>query len=134
MLEDNYHEQLNQLLLATESRITIPPEMYDFFAQKGVIEPIVDDHRRFVRRHFRAKYILELQQTLRLIPREPQHYCIYIKNLSRCGISFLHSEQLYPGEQPMLWLSTGKMSVTVARCNRHNETCYEIGATFVDGT
>ncbi len=134
MLEDNYHEQLKKMLLITERKVTLPVEWGDFFEKRENVHPYPDDRRRFARRDFRAECILELEQSILNIPRQHQYYHVYTKNVSRGGIGFLHSQQLFPGERALLWLPTSKISVCVARCYRHNSSCYEIGVRFGDGS
>jgi hypothetical protein len=53
-------------------------------------------------------------------------------DISRSGIAFLHSEQLFPGERVSLWLPIGKRSYVVERCVEHNDSCFEIGAAVAD--
>lgn len=134
MLDDNYHEQLKQLLLVTECPVQLPAQWSDFFDQKDNLQPYHSDKRRFVRRNFRSRCILDLEQSLPGVPREQKSYGVYSKDISRNGIAFLHSEQLFPGEKICVWLPTSKVRVTVARCRRHAEFCYEIGAKFAGKT
>ena len=133
MLEDNYHEQLKKLILITEHKVTLPVKWGNFFVKWENVHPYHDDRRQFMRRNFRIECILELEQSILNIPRQHQYYHVYIKDLSRNGIGFLNSQQLFPGERAQLWLPTAKISVCVARCYRHNSSCYEIGARFGDG-
>ena len=132
MLEDNYHEQLKKLLLITDHNVTLPAEWGDYFAKQENSKPFQNDHRRFMRRNFRTECILELEQSISAISRQHQLFHAYTKDLSRGGISFLHSQQLFPGERALLWLPTAKITVCVARCFRRNASCYEIGAKFGD--
>ena len=133
MLEDNYHEQLKKLILSTECKITLPTEWSHFFEERDFAQPYQEDGRRFLRRNFRTECILELKQSIVTISRRHQYYHVYTKDLSRSGIGILHSQQLFPGERAQLWLPTAKMSVCVARCYKHNSSCYEIGVRFGDG-
>ena len=132
MLEDNYQEQLKKLILITAHNVTLPAKWGNFFEKQDHAQPYQNDQRRYVRRNFRTESILELEQSILTIPREHQLYHVYTKDLSRGGISILHSQQLFPGERAQLWLPTAKIAVCVARCYRHNSSCYEIGFKFSD--
>lgn len=132
MLDVSHDQQLSVLLASLECKVVLPPEWYDFFALSGPTPSFPDDRRRFVRYYYRTKGVLELLTTIPSIPREHQYYCIYTKDISRNGIGFLHVEQLYPGETHILWLADRRVRCTVVRCFRHNEQCFEIGATFGD--
>ena len=130
MLEVDYHAQLEAILATIDCRVKLPAEWSEFFARRGVLKTTFDDQRRFVRSHFPGKAVLELAQTIAGIEREHRFCCVYTKDLSRIGISFLHCEELFPGETPTLWLLSGKSVCNVVRRVRHNPRCFEIGATF----
>jgi hypothetical protein len=128
MLERNDPGQLTQLLKSLECKAQLPSHLLDLFSRRGVIEPRFSERRRFVRRHFPSKAVLELSQTVPGISRDHEFCCIFTKDMSRNSIAFLHSEQLYPGEKLLLWLPIGKLRCRVSRCCRHNSQCFEICA------
>ena len=130
MLEGNYHEQVNTLVSRLECKVELPRDWQGFFSQHGVVNPIADDRRRFVRHRIRSKAGLEMLSRIPSIPRQHQFYCVYLKDVCRTGIAFLHTDQLYPGETPVLWLKERKAPCVVVRCVRHNANCFEIGAMF----
>ena len=129
MLEDDYRRRLNELFLSCPFEATIPDQWRDVLTRQGVISPVPNDQRRFVRYHFCTRAILELAQTHPAMARQHSFHHVLTRDLSRTGIAFLHREQLYPGEQVVLWLPRGKQRFTVIRCQRHNQRSYEIGAT-----
>ena len=69
-------------------------------------------------------------QSLPSVPRENDLAVVITADISRSGAAFLHAEQLYPGEEGVLWLPTGKVACTVARCLRRHDECYEVGVRF----
>ena len=73
--------------------------------------------------------MLEYDETFSSIPREHTIAQVMTRDISRSGIAFLHSEQLFPGERVSLWLPIGKRSYVVERCVELNDHCFEIGAS-----
>ncbi len=132
MLEDNYLRRLNKLLEACECDLAVPSEWRDHLTRRGVIQPIPGDRRKYIRHHFKGRGVLEYDETFSSIPREHTIAQVVTRDVSRSGIAFLHSEQLFPGERISLWLSIGKRSYVVERCVEHNDSCFEIGAAIAD--
>jgi hypothetical protein len=134
MLEEDYSKHLSKLLDTCECDLAVPSEWKDRLAQQSVIDPIREERRKYVRHHFIHRAVLECDQTVPSIPREPTLTQVVTSNVSRQGIGFLHSEQLFPGEQITLWLPIGKLAYVVERCVEHNDNCYEIGAKLAGKT
>lgn len=130
MLENDYQQSFASLMNSSECEVALPSQFQDMFARRGVVEPVYDERRRFVRRHFATRAVLELAQTIPTIVRAQKFCGVFTTDMSRSGIAFLHAEQLFPGEQLWLWLPTSKLPCRVARCRRHNSKCFEVGATF----
>ena len=128
MLEDDYSTNLTKLLATCQCELVIPSHFKEGLSKKGVFPTISDDRRRFVRYHFNSRAILEFGPTLPTIPREPTTAQIITRNISRGGVAFLHSEQLFPGERVTLWFPTSKHEYTVVRCTGQNDHCFEIAA------
>ena len=132
MLEEDYSEILSKLLEACECDIAVPSEWQDHLTRRGVIQPIPDDRRKYIRHHFSGWGVLEYDETFSSIPREHTIARVATLDVSRNGIKFLYSEQLFPGERVSLWLPIGKRSYVVERCVEHNDSCFEIGAALAD--
>ncbi len=132
MLEDNYLRRLNKLIEACECDLAVPSEWQDCLTRRGVIQPIPGDRRQYIRHHYNGRGVLEYDETFSSIPREHTFAQVATRDVSRGGIAFLHSEQLFPGERVSLWLPIGKRSYVVERCVEHNDSCFEIGATVAD--
>jgi hypothetical protein len=124
MLESDYQSELAELQAKLTCQVEVPPEWGDYMSGSGVVAPTHNDRRRFVRHRFRSRVILELSQTLPSIPREREFHSIYTRDLSRQGVSFLHSRQLFPCERCVLWFPQRKMRVDVVSCRRFNSRCY----------
>lgn len=96
--------------------------------------PLENDQRRFPRLACggaQAKAALEYRTTLPGRPREATAWGIYPVSVSRGGMAFLHSEQLFPGEKFTVRISAEKTyEVEVARCRRIGPRCFEIGTKF----
>lgn len=131
MLEVDHQERLRRLLEQTKCQVTLPREWGDYFDRTGHLQATHDDRRRFVRHFFRAKGLLEIPSSLPAIKREKKYAVVYLRDLSRQGISLLHSEQLFPKETCTVWLPKRKIAFSVVRCRRINASCYVIGARLV---
>jgi len=54
---------------------------------------------------------------------------VYLKDMSRAGVCFLHSGQLYPLEEIELVLASGERhQATIVRCRKIAALCYETAA------
>ncbi len=129
MLEDDYTRSLNRLVEICECDVDIPSEWRDRLARRGVIQPVPDDRRKYVRHRFSSQAVLEYGETFSSIPRDHTIARVVTCDVSRSGLAFLHSEQLFPGEQVTLWLPIGKRSYVVAWCVEHNDNCFQVGVT-----
>ena len=107
-------------LLASAAQL--PEEWTDFFDHEGPTPLAFDDQRSYRRFYLRGKALLRRDDTL---------HGVYTKDVSRTGISFYCSEQLFPREQVSIWLPDGtNHRLKIARCHRVQSKCYECGATF----
>ena len=132
MLEDDYSRRLNKLLDTCECDVAVPSEWQDHLTRRGAIQPILGDQRRYLRYYFNGRAVLEYDETFSSIPREHTIAHVVTRDVSRSGIAFLHSEQLFPGERISLLLTVGKRSYVVERCVEHDDHCYEIGAAVAN--
>lgn len=132
MLEAYDSEQLERLLDSLPYRVAMPPDMADFFTKTGTLPTVPSDFRRFGRRRLRQEAVCEVTTTLPAIERECGYHRVYLRDISRGGISFLHSEQLFPLEQVVLWTHAGKLRSLVCRCVKKSDNAYEVGAKFAE--
>jgi hypothetical protein len=127
MLDGARHKNVSARPEAQSCPVVLPPEWHDYFQRRGPQIWQGDEIRRYVRSHFPIPALMEVTTTLPAIPREPARHVVLMKNISRQGSSFLHADQLYPGERVELTLPTGRLAYLVVRCVRYNERCFEIG-------
>lgn len=131
MLADDHEElDLSRVLDRIPCGVELPADWTDYFDRRGPgpIDP--NNERRFHRHFLRGIALLESRSSLPAIARDKGYASVYTKDICREGLGFLHVEQLYPGEKLDLRLKTGRRSIEVVRCLRHNSSCYEIGALF----
>lgn len=144
MLEHDVREdtQLEDLVENLCCEIMLPSSKADFFDSEDSHPVIADDKRRFKRRRFHSLAALEYRQSLHALHREPGWQRVYTKDISRGGLAFLHSEQLFPLEQMRILLPTRTTEplfkdsqqclIEVTRCHRWGAQCYEVAARFVN--
>jgi len=115
-----------------ECKVLVPGKFLSVFQKEGAVQTVADDGRRFPRYEYHMRAVLHYRQTLPAIPREEESYLILTKDLSRSGLCFLHEQQLFPQERMAVDLAGGRhVEIEVARCIKHNERCFEIGANFL---
>lgn len=128
MLETDYQSELTRLLSTLPCEVRLPDSWGNFFAERGPSTPTYGDRRRRVRHRVRVRAVLEVEQTLPMIDREPAKFLVYSHDVSRDGAGFVHSQQMFPSETCQLWLPHAKIPLIVTRCQRFNSQCYVIGA------
>lgn len=133
MLDTNREQEaLSKCLTACICEIDLPVAWRNFFDESGAMPTCVGDTRRFPRFYARGKGALESRQSLPGKLRPVQWRGIYTKNVSREGLGFLHSEQLFPRERMRVLLADGvPREIEIACCRRIQRRCYEIGARFI---
>ncbi|MDA7979596.1 MAG: PilZ domain-containing protein [Pirellulales bacterium] len=133
MLVDDYQTQLKAMLEEVDCRIRLPEKWAGtFFVERGGVQPTAyDERRRHVRVEVRTRAILHIQKSMPCISRRRVTHQIYTRNISRSGVGFLHSEQLYPCELCEIWLPDQKAMIEVVHCRYLGECCYAIGAQTV---
>ena len=100
----------------------------DFFDKSGMLPVVHDDGRQFPRYYYRtwAKAVIHP-----LGKGEPLHCSVVTRDLSRNGLSLLHSTQLFSGQQIELDLNEqSPRIVEVVRCRRIGDGCYVVGCRF----
>ncbi len=133
MLDADYLNNLNRVLASLDDRIELSAadRLIFFRVDPNMPKPTSDDRRRYPRMQLRQKAVMDLRQTLPAIKRDRAFHCIYVRDISRSGIGFLHADELFPGEECQLWLPQKQLNVNIVLCRRQNDRCYVIGARFV---
>lgn len=117
---DSYEAIVEQLLDICPCKVALPSGWDRFFDERGLVRAEYSDRRRFPRVMIREQALLQVGKVLN---------GIYTSDVSHGGISFLHCEQLYPGDEVRIWRRCGaELKLVVARCLRHGPHCYECGA------
>jgi hypothetical protein len=126
-----------QKLVATvgplKCNLELPKAWKDSFHQTGRLPGEYVDRRRHPRYHFRACAALEYRQTFPTLPRPQGWHKIFTNDLSRGGLSFLHSEPLFPRERMRVVLpGKGAKLIEVVWFVRVQDRCFRVGARFVE--
>ena len=116
-----------------QCKILVPREFLAILLKEGSLQTVMNDQRRFPRYHYHVRAVLHCRQTLPAVPRGEERYIVLTKDISRGGLCFLHEKQLFPRERMTVDLSGERhMDIEVARCVKHNDRCFEIGAIFLE--
>jgi hypothetical protein len=103
----------------------------EFFAKTGPLPLHWNDERRFPRFYYRSRLKAVLYPSKDQPDRQPTVCEVLLRDLSRGGISLLHTQQLFPHQRLDVTLADGKTrAVKVVWCRRMTERCYAVGAEF----
>lgn len=111
-------------------RVQLPPEMNNFFHENGYVSTIVREQRSSARLRIRREAEIETTYTPPFLVRSEKRARVLVKDLSRTGVGILFHQQMYPTER--FWIEMGhrRLHVTVVRCRKLGDSCFEIGATI----
>lgn len=114
--------------------VRIPAEWDGFFAYRGRVKTSSREQRQHPRFYLRAKAMLHVVSTIGARGTRYSQGVIYLKDISRGGMSFLHAEQLFPTDQVRIQLENGRtLDVQVNRCRKIAGQCYEVAGQFKKG-
>lgn len=127
-MENTYAKTLSRLLAKVPNRVQIPPHLdaEQFLSDAQVCAP--NEQRRYARRKMLGEMLCQIACPLPTIPRSKVPCKVVSLDISRSGFRFLIDKQLYPEEELTLWTLIGQIPCKVARCVKHNDSCYEVGA------
>ena len=124
---------VHELIHRLPCDVRLPEDWLDFFNHSGPLPGNYDDQRRYPRFYCRTEGALMCRPTLPVVPREKKCHRVYVIDISRTSIAFLHSEQLFPYEQAEFVLPDGtKRMILVVRCQKVGPNCYDIAGKFAD--
>jgi hypothetical protein len=124
---------VQELIRRLPCNVRLPNDWADFFEQTGPLPKDFEDQRRFPRFYCRTEGALLCRPSLPSVPREQKCHRVYVKDISRSSIGFLHAEQLFPREQAQIVMPDGvKRSLEVIRCRKLADHCYDTAAKFAD--
>ncbi|GAB5406512.1 MAG: hypothetical protein Aurels2KO_47430 [Aureliella sp.] len=114
------------------SLVQLPPEQADFFETKGYSGSAATEDRIAARLNARCTASMEfLPPPLALINAvadRPEVASVLVKDLSKTGVCILAHCQIYPTERAKLFMHGRELNISVHRCRRLGEKCYEVGA------
>ena len=133
--------RLADAIAQLECEIKLPKSWRDFFEKSGLVQGDMDEIRKFPRWNNRTLTGILYRETFPVLPRAKQWHPVYLKDLSRGGAAFIHSEQLYPLERMrMLFIDDVSSrllqdyylrAIEIVWCHHIQAKCYEVGVRFV---
>lgn len=113
------------------TEIVLPDSWKDFFDERGALPTVQHERRQFVRFRLRTIAAMRNMNEMPNIIRSKEWRKVFAKDVSRAGFSFLHSEQLFPGESIELVIDDSHRYVgRVRRCRKVSPKCYVVGMQF----
>jgi hypothetical protein len=112
-------------------RVLIPEAARRILEKKGAMPTLHGDGRRFPRHRTQGWAVLEYQTTFPALARPVELHAVLLVDISRGGVGFLHSEQLFPLEQMSLTLNNDSTRIIkIMHCRRLGDCCYFVGGEF----
>ena len=113
------------------TEIVLPDSWQDFFSEKGPLPTVSHERRQFARFRLRTVAAMRNLNDLPNLIRSKEWHKVFAKDVSRTGFSFLHSDQLFPGESIELVIDDSHRYLgRVRRCRKVSEKCYVVGMQF----
>jgi hypothetical protein len=124
---------VQELIRRLPCSVRLPEDWGDFFDHSGPLPGDFDEQRRFPRFYCRTEGALICRPSLPSVPREQKCHRVFVKDISRSSMGFLHSEQLFPCEHVDVILPDGlKRSLQIVRCHKIGDECYDTAGQFAD--
>jgi hypothetical protein len=118
-----------QDMIAAQAAQPLIESDHEFFAKSGPVPAVMDDYRQFPRYYFRFCFTAKIKAN-RHQAAERQHLLL-TRDLSRGGLSVVHTEQLFPGQRLVVELNDAPRTVEVQWCRRAAPQRYLSGCRFV---
>jgi hypothetical protein len=137
MLDQGHHENSTlETIAALPCEVVLPDFLRVDFERRGFATTSHAERRRYPRYRLQGhahRAALRYAPSLPALKRPPMVAGVFTTNISRGGVGFLHSEQMYPQERAEFVLPTGVGRVIeVAWCRRLGPRCFEVGARFLE--
>jgi len=105
----------------------------EFFAKSGPLPPAFDDDRRYPRFYFRTCAEATIYPLGSKKDASPESFFVVTCDLSRAGVSILHTAQLFPGQRLGLVLNgQPPRPLKVIWCRKCDDGRYLVGCRFID--
>ena len=112
--------------------IKLPDQWREDCKLTGPLPSRLDDRRRFPRFHYRVAAILQCQDSFPKFRRPRELHSIYTTDISRGGLAFLHSQELFPKERVRVSMRGGSpQELEVVRCRYLHDHCFLVGCRFL---
>jgi hypothetical protein len=122
---------MNEQELPFPLEIQLAESEKDFFVRRGPVPTTWDDVRRHPRFYYRTCITARIFSPHSVGSGNGELHHVLARDISRSGLSVLHSVQLYPGQRVVLRLRDGTQCATTVRwCRRLGERCYAAGCSF----
>ena len=102
---------------------------HEFFSKTGPVPVTMDDIRQFPRYFFRFCFTAKIQPGRH--HSEARQHMLLTRDLSRGGLSLVHTEQLFPGQRLVVELNDAPRTIEVQWCRRAAKQRYLVGCRFV---
>jgi hypothetical protein len=128
--------QVQELIAAVgplQCDVELPSSWREGLGQAERIPTRLNERRRHARYRLRVCAALGYRQTFPGLQRANGWHQVFTTTVSRGGLSFLHSEQLFPRERMWFFLPRQGIScVEIVWSARVQERCFHVGARFVE--
>lgn len=123
---------MNNAANNSESEVRLIESDQEFFSKSGPLPLHWNDVRQFPRFYCRSRTAAVIFP-LRCQPQSTPQACqVLMSDISRGGMSLVMAQQVFPGQQVDVSLSSGEIRrVQVAWCRRRGDRCYSVGTQFV---
>ena len=119
-----------KMLAQLDFDIVFPDDLQSNAKRTEIFDP-QDDRRRFPRHRCHVDAVMKYQKTFPWLQRPDKFMRVVVRDVSRVGVGFLHSTQMFPQETAKFAFPNWTERVlTVTRCRRLGPKCYLIGAEF----
>lgn len=110
----------DRAMLAGACLVELPAEWAEFLDVKGPAPVAPADARQFRRAFCRGYAVARIGAA---------HFAVITCDVSGGGLSFLHHDQLFPGDEVEIYLpGCAPVNLQVARCTKRGARCYICGA------
>jgi hypothetical protein len=116
----------------TMEHVPLPKLSEELLRSTSGTNMVWSDSRRFRRAPASASCILQSQPTFASAGHATVSQDVWLRDISRGGVRFIHGAQLFPGERSVLTLSTGvQLQLETVWCRRVEGILFVSGCHFV---
>ena len=102
---------------------------HEFFSKSGPVPTAMDDIRQYPRYFFRFCFTAKIQGGRD--GSQDRQQILLTRDLSRAGLSVVHTEQLFPGQKLEIELNDQPRKIEVRWCRKAGPQRYLAGCRFV---